>query len=63
MIEVNGVSVKVDQCNHCDKSPSEKEVEAAVAKAQEIRECKQFKCVSCSETVKATAYKAQRLMK
>jgi hypothetical protein len=57
MIQVDGVSVKVDDCSHCKQKPSDDEVRVTVQKAQKMRACPQYRCGYCGETVKATAYR------
>lgn len=56
---VNGVQVEVAKCHHegCHAEPSEADIKRAVAAAQQIRECPQWRCAYCGKTVKATAYK------
>jgi len=56
MIQVDGVSVNVSDCSHCEQKPSDDEVRMAVKKAQKMRACPQFRCGYCGETVKATVY-------
>ena len=56
---INGVSVEVNKCSHdgCHAEPSETDLKRAVAAAQQIRECPQWRCAYCGKPVKATAYR------
>lgn len=56
---INGVSVEVNKCAHdgCHAEPSEEDLRRAVAKAQRIRECPQWRCAYCGEPIKAKSYR------
>lgn len=56
---VNGVQVEVIKCAHdgCHAEPSAEDLRRAVTKAQQIRECPQWRCSFCGEPVKAEGYR------
>jgi hypothetical protein len=56
---INGVQVEVSKCSHdgCHAEPSEADLKRAVASAQSLRECPQWRCAYCGKSVKATAYR------
>ncbi len=56
---VNGVRVEVMKCVHdgCHLEPTQDDIQRAVKKAQQIRECPQWRCAYCGQSVKATAYR------
>lgn len=58
-MEINGVTVEVAKCEHagCLMEPTTEEVRNAVARAQDIRACPQWRCAYCGEPVKAKSYR------
>lgn len=54
--EVHGVRVKIEACGHCQATPTQEEIEAAVKRAQEIRSCGRHRCAWCGETIKAVQF-------
>lgn len=55
-ITVEGVTVDIRTCGHCDRNPTREEIVASVKRAQANRACPQFHCAYCGKTVKATRY-------
>ncbi len=55
-IEVEGVKVDFQACDHCRQEPTRKDVVAAVRRSQEERKRPRWCCAYCGKSIKATKY-------
>ena len=62
MTMIEGVSVEVLNCGHCKAIPSSDEIRAAIKTAQTLRECPQYCCIYCGESIKVISYDVQHTM-